>query len=237
MAPSGCAAWGGDWRRDFTFHIPVRCLDTWRSEAVQSSLIDVLRFLSEDEYRFEFQSFVNPRDVDNYFDFADGRRGFQADEIMLFSGGLDSFAGAVEEIIGHGKHVVLVSHESSSFVARKQATLVDAFRRSQRGRLLHVPVAVNKNHEEGREYTQRSRSFLVASLGFAVATMFGRKRVRFYENGIVSLNLPIVEHVVGARATRTTHPQVLAGFGRLFSALSGSPIITRTLTSGRPSRK
>ncbi|MBK8210389.1 MAG: 7-cyano-7-deazaguanine synthase [Rhodospirillales bacterium] len=216
---------GADWRRDFIFHVPVRCRDTWQSEAVLSPLVDVLRFLSEDEYHFEFDEFVNPRDVGNYFDFAEGRRGFQADEIMLFSGGLDSFAGAVEEIIGHGKHVALVSHESSSFVKSKQATLVDALRRSERGRLLHVPVAVNKNHEEGREYTQRSRSFLFASLAFAVATMFGRKRVRFYENGIVSLNLPIVEHVVGARATRTTHPQVLAGFGRLFSALSGGPII------------
>jgi hypothetical protein len=34
---------------------------------------------------------------------------------------------------------------------------------------------------------------------------------------IVSLNLPPVEQVVGARATRTTHPQALAGFRRLFA--------------------
>lgn len=216
---------GADWRRDFTFQIPVRRLDTWRSEAVLSALIDVLCFLSEDDYRFEFVPSVNPPHVGDYFDFADGRRGFQADEVMLFSGGLDSFAGALDEIIGQGKRVVLVSHESSSFVRSKQGTLVDALRRrSARGRLLHVPVAVNKNREEGPEYTQRSRSFLFASLAFVVATMFGRKRLRFYENGIVSLNLPIVEHVVGARATRTTHPRVLAGFGRLFSILSGTPI-------------
>lgn len=216
---------GSDWRRDFTFHIPVRCLNIWRSQTILSSLIDVLRFLSEDEYHFEFEPFADPPGVHGYLALPQERRGFQADEVMLFSGGLDSFAGAVEEIIGYGKHVVLVSHEPSSFVARKQVMLVDALRRSERGRLLHISVAVNKNHEEGREYTQRSRSFLFASLAFVVATMFGRKRVRFYENGIVSLNLPIVEHVVGARATRTTHPQVLAGFGSLFSALSGSPII------------
>jgi hypothetical protein len=36
------------------------------------------------------------------------------------------------------------------------------------------------------------------------------------------LNLPISEQVVGARATRTTHPQVLNGFATLFSTLVGA---------------
>ena len=44
-----------------------------------------------------------------------------------------------------------------------------------------------------------------------MARVFGLKRFRFYENGVVGLNLPISEQVVGSRATRTTHPQVLNG--------------------------
>src|SRR5262249_30315677 len=43
----------------------------------------------------------------------------------------------------------------------------------------------------------------------------------FFENGVVSLNLPPVGQVVGARATRTTHPQALAGFRRVLSAVLG----------------
>src|SRR5262249_18069370 len=39
----------------------------------------------------------------------------------------------------------------------------------------------------------------------------------FFENGVVSLNLPPVAQVVGARATRTTHPQALAGFRTVLS--------------------
>jgi hypothetical protein len=53
--------------------------------------------------------------------------------------------------------------------------------------------------------------------------MFKLSRIRFYENGIISFNLPISAQVVGARATRTTHPQVINGFAKIFSALAGKP--------------
>ena len=39
--------------------------------------------------------------------------------------------------------------------------------------------------------------------------MLGLNRVHFYENGIISLNLPVCAQVVGGRATRTTHPRVM----------------------------
>src|SRR5262249_26633941 len=48
--------------------------------------------------------------------------------------------------------------------------------------------------------------------------LFGNTRIRFFENGVVSINLPISEQVVGARATRTTHPLVLERFRKFFSA-------------------
>jgi hypothetical protein len=56
-------------------------------------------------------------------------------------------------------------------------------------------------------------------LGVVVARLFSLWRIRFYENGIASINLPVSPQVVGARATRTTHPQVLNGFSQLFSAV------------------
>ena len=54
------------------------------------------------------------------------------------------------------------------------------------------------------ESTQRSRSFLYIAIGAAIAEMLGKSCVRFYENGVISLNLPICAQVVGAKATRTT---------------------------------
>ena len=53
------------------------------------------------------------------------------------------------------------------------------------------------------------------------AHLLDRQRIFFFENGVVSLNLPPVGQVVGARATRTTHPQALAGFRRVLSAVLG----------------
>jgi hypothetical protein len=65
---------------------------------------------------------------------------------------------------------------------------------------------------------------LYAALACAVARLFGKGQVRFFENGILSINLPISEQVVGSRATRTTHPLVLERFREFFSAAVGKPI-------------
>lgn len=76
---------------------------------------------------------------------------------------------------------------------------------------------INKDSVLSREVTQRTRSFLYASLAAIIARIFNLARIRFYENGVVSINLPISDQVIGARATRTTHPRVLNGFADLFS--------------------
>src|SRR5262249_59597755 len=66
-----------------------------------------------------------------------------------------------------------------------------------------------------RDVMQRTRSFLFASLGVAAASELGTPPVLLADNGVVSLNLPISGQLVGALATRSTHPSFL----RLFNAL------------------
>jgi hypothetical protein len=53
--------------------------------------------------------------------------------------------------------------------------------------------------------------------------MLNLKSVRFYENGVISLNLPVCAQVVGGRATRTTHPRVIRGFQEIISLVAGEP--------------
>ena len=91
--------------------------------------------------------------------------------------------------------------------------------------VFHAPVWVTKGDYDTPEYSQRTRSFLFVSLGVAIGAMFGLDAVQFFENGITSFNLPIAEHVIGTRASRTTHPRVLSGFERLFSLLAGRQIL------------
>ena len=215
---------GRRWRRKFRFEIPVRLPSLWSSDPVLSALVETLSFLSDDIYEFEFRAIIDAPTMAEYFEFKDKEEtAFTPDEVILFSGGLDSLSGTVEELVGSGKKVALVSHRSASKIAGAQKGLVDKLRsRFGANRVLHVPVWANLDGTLGREPTHRTRSFLFAALGVVTARMFGRDSICFFENGVVSLNLPPVAQVVGARATRTTHPQTLAGFQSLFSAVLGS---------------
>jgi hypothetical protein len=124
--------------------------------------------------------------------------------------------------VAHGKKVALVSHRSARKIVGTQKYLIDQLReRFGADRILHIPVWAHLKESLGKEPTHRTRSFLFAALGAVTAQLLDRKRICFFENGVVSLNLPPVGQVVGARATRTTHPQALAGFQRVLSAVIG----------------
>ena len=217
--------YGAKWRRQFQFHIPVREPDVWTSKPVRTALCDTLGFLSDDEYEFKFKKLTKPPPIDQYLDFgADSATGFQAEEVVLFSGGLDSLGGAIQEAIVDKRSIALVSHRSSPKIAgRPMALLQDLDKHRPAKKPFHVPVWINKEQALGKEYTQRTRSFLYASLAAVVARVFDLWRIRFYENGVVSINLPVSPQVVGGRATRTTHPQVLNGFSEIFSAILQKP--------------
>src|SRR5262245_61344523 len=88
---------GTDWRRDFRFIIPVRNPGHWSGRRIVEVLSSALAFLSDDKYVFEFEEATSPVPIQNYLEFGDdGDAGFKADEVILFSGGLDSLGGAVE---------------------------------------------------------------------------------------------------------------------------------------------
>jgi 7-cyano-7-deazaguanine synthase in queuosine biosynthesis len=218
---------GEKWRRRFRFHVPVRSPETWSRAPVMEALTDVLSFLSEDTFEFVFTKLEQPPPVQLYFDHLGAD--FRVDEVMLFSGGLDSLAGAIQEAIIDGRSVALVSHDSASKRKPKvEALAKDVAQRAGAATVRHIPVWATKAEEVGGEYTQRTRSFLYAALATAVSAMMGKDRIRFYENGVTSMNLPIAPQVVGSRATRTTHPQSIRGFGRFFSALLDRPFVVES---------
>lgn len=212
---------GDGWRRSFRFRVPVRLPGLWASGPARQALIDVLSFLSEDTYEFEFTRLAGDPSLDGFLDFAATPYDGRIDEVVMFSGGLDSLAGAVVESVVGERRALLVNHRSNEKLTPRHADLLRGLADRAAGRTLHYPVRMNKSKELGREHTQRTRSFLFASFGALFAHMIGLPRLRFYENGVVSLNLPPSAQVVGARASRTTHPRVLDGFGRLFTAVLG----------------
>ena len=220
---------GENWRRRLHFSIPVRLPEVWQHSDVQDLLAETLGFLSDDSYSFDFRRAdapVQPKEL--YFpNLIDAS--MEHDEIALFSGGVDSFAGAADDLVGNGKSVTLVGHYSSTKVRAVQEVLIEGLK--QRGfdrRVSYIPVWVSNENVRAREFTQRTRSFLFACLGLVVARMSGKDRFSFYENGVVSINPPLAGDVIGGRATRTTHPKVLRGLESLFSLLLDRQIEIQT---------
>jgi len=79
-----------------------------------------------------------------------------------------------------------------------------------------VHFDVHRVHDPNpNEVTQRTRPFLFASLGAVVADRLGLPEVALADNGVVSLNLPINEQLIGTTASRSTHPGVLRRFNEL----------------------
>jgi 7-cyano-7-deazaguanine synthase in queuosine biosynthesis len=213
------------WGRDFAFVIPVREPDFWGSAEVSSQLTDVLNFLSNDRYSFNFVPLQHDRPEQPYLEFGEPEDWpfHQPERVVMFSGGLDSLAGAVETARAGGK-LVLVSHRPVTTLDSRQRKLFSELLQEFPGQLIHVPVWINKYVGLSRESTQRTRAFLFAALGTVVAESVQAGGVRFFENGIVSLNLPVAEEAIRARASRTTHPVALHLLQSLCSVVTGRNI-------------
>ena len=194
---------GARWRQSLHFHIPVRCPDFWRRPDVSAALAEVLSFLGDHFFGFKFYHASRPVEFQQYLDLdAPDVSAIRYNQVAMFSGGLDSLAGAIDEIVKERNQVAFVTHIPTTKnigIIRNLRKDLDAL--AGPALPLHVGVEVNKSRSLGKEYTQRTRSFLFASLGAAVAKMLRLQSLRFYENGVISLNLPVCAQVVGGRAT------------------------------------
>jgi len=202
-------ALGAGWRRKLHLTVPVADPEFWRDAGRYQKLTDCLGFLTEDDWSFSFVRRTGGSATAAFLDLDHSGSSFAADEIILFSGGLDSLAGALEVLSRTDRKVVLVTHRSAQKAIKRQVSLGQKLAEAFPKRVLHLHVRATNVGEMSRERTQRSRSFLFAGLGFVVARMFGAKTLSFYENGVVSHQLPISPQVIGSMATRTTHPKSL----------------------------
>jgi hypothetical protein len=200
------------WSRYLDFHIRVRDHQFWSKARVVELLSDALTFMTGDaEYTFHFEP-GHSTPPTNLFD----RPGFSIDPPAstviptLFSGGLDSLSGVVDLLSKGDEKVVLVSHESQHGTVHTQRALVTALERRYPKRVHHYSFDCTLREKRAREETQRSRSFLYASIAYAIASAYKQKQFFVYENGVTSINLYRREDLANARASRTTHPQTIA---------------------------
>jgi len=94
------------WTRQFALHVPVSNVDRWRS--AQPGLEQFLAFLTGDRWEVEFRQCLITRPPRDERAWKKGAKPV-ARTVSLFSGGLDSFVGAVE-LTKTGSEICLVGH-------------------------------------------------------------------------------------------------------------------------------
>ncbi|MAQ83681.1 MAG: hypothetical protein CMH12_10660 [Maritimibacter sp.] len=210
---------GSDWRRQFDVTMHVRNPMLWNSAEVMEALTDAVQFLTEDSFTFLFHQVAIENTAQPFLDLDPAGAAFHAENVILFSGGLDSYAGALEVLSTTQSSVILVTHRSAQKVIPRQVELGGYLASRFPGRVLHIQVLARRVGPEAEDSTQRSRSFFFAALAQLVAAAFGAKRICFFENGIISHNLPLTPQIVGSMATRTTHPLSLTKLNTLMKCL------------------
>lgn len=201
------------WCRHLTVRVPVRERSFWKREALLSPLKEMLDFLTEDQWEFEFAPRVP----------AGNESSVQLSLIPprppvvagLFSAGLDSLAGlSIDFLKSDYKTLVPVAIASNSRLLNRQRELLHEIHRHAPNRVRPV-VLVSNIRQSHRDYdqnerSQRSRGFLYGCLGAIAARMAGAKELRIYEGGIGAINLPITPAQLGIQSTRSTHPLFLS---------------------------
>lgn len=198
------------WTRDIILHLPVSTPSAWAEGA--ETLKRLLSFLTGDHWRVEV------RQAPKSFAFTPAKTPrkvlpLNTKTVCLFSGGLDSYIGAVDQLEKVGQ-VALVGHHSSGGgpTSRSQTLALGVLRKGYAEDLtpfLQFWVSPPKGSERVSETTTRGRSIMFLGLGVAVANGLSAERLIVPENGVISLNVPLTDSRLGSFSTRTTHPHLM----------------------------
>jgi len=221
------------WSRRLAFLVPVRLPERWN--AVKPLLQKTVASLTGDSVAFRF---VKRQSQDENAGGAPNPEHFSlvpqaADCVSLFSGGLDSFAGAAYLLSG-GRRPAFVGHYANPTLRTLQAELMAGLRRrfDYDGEHLQYRITSRKTTRTRhvyvrRESSHRARSFLFLSFAAVVAAARGLSEIFICENGVLALNIPLSEARQGTRCSRHAHPVYLRHFNDLVAALYGASFEVR----------
>jgi 7-cyano-7-deazaguanine synthase in queuosine biosynthesis len=216
----------GAWTRDMSFLVPVRDPDLW--ESVKKPLVNAVSYLSGDNVQFNFIR----KPADQRPAHPERPAPGASDCVCLFSGGLDSLAGAVH-LIGQGRTPLFASHYIS-VLKSLQSDLLTSLREEFGRDFEHFQYRVTSRKTKDTKFpikavesSHRARSFMFLSFAAAAAAVRGLQEIYICENGVMSLNVPISDARKGSRSTRHAHPLFLHYFNQLIDSLYERPFNVR----------
>lgn len=148
--------------------------------------------------------------------------------VSLFSGGLDSYCGAIK-LLEDGNKPCLIGHNEYPKLRSKQSEFAETFRKlypKQEVKFVsftagsRAPKNLQGEPLKGTENTSRGRSLLFLCAAVSIAGILGQN-VPIYipENGFIGLNIPLTNSRKGTCSTRTTHPYFMNGFSKILKSV------------------
>lgn len=215
------------WARQLSFLIPVRKPARWNS--VKRHLVNTIATLTGDGIRFHFIKRKEPSEPNRQTrpPLKLSQAFSRLDCISLFSGGLDSFAGALL-LLQQNRQPLFISHYVNALLKNVQTNLVDTIETQFGQQVEHVQYRVTSKRPrdskfvfKAKESSHRSRSFLFMSFAAVAAVARGVNDIFICENGVLALNVPLSEARKGSRSTRHAHPLYLRYFKQMITDLYG----------------
>jgi 7-cyano-7-deazaguanine synthase in queuosine biosynthesis len=207
--------------RRFCLQVEVRDIDFWGQIGVADSVSQILRFLTCDDWRFDFIARNDAKAADGHQDFLDLTKDYQPKFGALYSGGLDSAAGLANRLLNGANDFVIVTvgHQTNlHYQVKKQLTGLVELVKDQIGvtpKFVHSTLNISLEGGQAKrirmqERTQRSRAFLFCAAAAIAAKAYKLESIEVFENGVGAINLPLMTGMLGTcLSTRGAHPTFL----------------------------
>ena len=208
--------------RRIELHIPV--VNTLRLQPLTRKIEEILRNLSNDAWRVNLRQVSGDLEKDSHYVERNGRT-------LLFSGGLDSLAAAIE-FGKQEKTLQLVSHITRNQTTTQAQKNLATDLKKHGMELPHHQFFVSSSSQKvglsqldhDIENSQRTRSFLFLVLGALAAQRAGHIEIVYLaENGQMAIHLPLTSGRIGAFSTHTAYPDVLVGMEEFLSSALDVP--------------
>lgn len=207
--------------REIEISVPVYEPGLWTG-ASGECLLDLLAWLSGDQWTLRPTRMPRLRNdvvLDSQLDAIPPQ-----ESVMLLSGGLDSFCGAVDQLQTSASRLHIGHKDSAKSVRHAQGligTWLDVTTGGFAWRRHELAVGKLPSGSPAKvENTTRTRSLLFMTMAIAAALGSGARTVVVPENGSTSMNVPLVPSRGGSFSTKSTHPWTFYLLGRLLESVS-----------------
>lgn len=218
--------------RRIRLRLPLQTYKKLNDIYIPEKLREILYWFTGDFWSFEFFPYEkHPRKAQRQHPLPFLSQTNETTRVALWSGGLDAFAGAYQQLWQDDtSNYVLFGTGSNSYMNAMQRDTSEILVRlfPERTQLLQLPFSLRGVNDDIRtSSSMRSRGFVFLLLGAVCARHIEKDTLYIHENGVGAINLPFRKSEVGLDHSRSVHPLSLVYMSDLLSTILGQPFFFR----------